>query len=143
MRSQQDKYENDATAWCQSAENFRAAAYLLFRNGNPFLYFPAAILGHFALEMFIKAALIRNGHRIDPTDVWGHDLPKLLAKLASGIEFPELVSEAAETFNIYFEELRYPREADKLTGLGEDAGWLLEDAISYLLPYAKGPKLQP
>jgi hypothetical protein len=93
--------------------------------------------------MYLKAALIRDGHRIQKGDVWGHDLPSLLKELAIGKQFPQLVFDAAETFNWYFDEFRYPRELNKVEGIGESEGWLLEDAIQYLLPYAKGPKPTP
>jgi hypothetical protein len=33
----------------------------LFSTRNPFMYFAAATLGHHALEMFLKAALIATG----------------------------------------------------------------------------------
>ncbi len=73
---QNDKYVNDAKTWCAHGETFGRAAALLFRSGNPSLYFPAATLGHQALEMLLKAALIRQGLKISKADddVWGHDL---------------------------------------------------------------------
>jgi hypothetical protein len=68
-----DKYLNDPTAWFQNAQNVRSASAELFRSGNPFKWFPAALLGHHALEMFLKAALIRQGHKIEalPKETYG------------------------------------------------------------------------
>jgi hypothetical protein len=36
----------------------------LFETGDPFLLFPAATLGHHALEMYLKAAPISNGRTV-------------------------------------------------------------------------------
>jgi len=61
---------------------FFEAAVLLFNVNNPFLWFSAAILGHHALEMLLKSALIRAACPVreggGPEDdfVWGHDLEK-------------------------------------------------------------------
>jgi hypothetical protein len=70
-----------------------SAAKVLFETGDPFLLLPAATLGHHALEMYLKAALIANGLTVfDPRKVpqldeganleaddcaWGHELVKL------------------------------------------------------------------
>jgi len=71
---------------------------VLFQTKDPFLYFPAATLGHHALEMYLKSALIANGMTVfDPKKVklldvaitlaegdcaWGHGLIKLAEQLA-------------------------------------------------------------
>jgi hypothetical protein len=71
----------------------------LFDSGDPFLYFPAATLGHHALEMYLKSALIVNGMTVfDPRKVgsldpsvnlaatdcaWGHDLVDLGKQFAA------------------------------------------------------------
>jgi len=132
-----DKYANDAVAWQRNAGVFREATHLLFNHGNPLLYFPAAILGHQTLEMFLKAALIKKGFQISPIqgDVWGHDLPQLVGQLFMDGPPPPALLEVAKTFNDYFNELRYPRELNKVEGLGEIEGWQLEDVIKdFLLP---------
>jgi HEPN domain-containing protein len=52
------------------------------------LWFPAAFLGHQALEMFLKAALIKRGRRVVKGDVWGHNLVDLGSDLAkAGVEY--------------------------------------------------------
>jgi HEPN domain-containing protein len=140
---QSDKYINDAKTWCAQGETFGRAAVLLFRS-DPFLYFPAAILGHQALEMLLKAALIRQGFKITRVDggVWGHDLVELATKLESVVAtaFSDELFEAAEIFTDYFNELRYPRELKNVEGLGGEEGLRLEYAIGYLLSYARPPK---
>ena len=62
MQSPQlDKYARDARAWRDWAKVNYSASAELFASGNPFLYFSAATLGHHALEMYLKSALICEG----------------------------------------------------------------------------------
>jgi hypothetical protein len=99
MQSPQlDKYARDARAWRDCAEVNYAAASELFGSGNLSLYFPAATLGHHALEMYLKSALICEGKTVfnpvilrslDPgfaltrSDcVWGHCLVDLAKQLS-------------------------------------------------------------
>jgi len=122
-----------------SAEITYAGAYTLFHTKNPFLWFPAAILGHQALEMYLKAALIRQGHTVAPQDVWGHDLPKLAEQLAASVTtFPLEMIEELRVFNNYFDELRYPKELDNVEGLGEFEAVLLDKLVNKLKAYAEG-----
>jgi hypothetical protein len=59
--SQPDKYAKNAKEWRNFAKiNYKAAA-TLFASGNPFFILVAATLGHHALEMYLKAALICSG----------------------------------------------------------------------------------
>jgi hypothetical protein len=58
---QLDKYARDARAWRDWGMMNHQASAILFTSGNPILYLPAATLGHHALEMYLKAALIREG----------------------------------------------------------------------------------
>jgi HEPN domain-containing protein len=97
-RSGLDKYARDARAWRDFAKINYLAAAALFNSGDPFLYFAAATLGHHALEMYLKAALIREGmtafnpRKIQSLDaalglaasdcVWGHNLVKLAEELS-------------------------------------------------------------
>ncbi len=94
-----DKYARDAKAWKAFADHNYAASAYLFESHNPFLIFAAATLGHHALEMYLKAALICEGATVfDPNRlkalepsanlkaadcVWGHDLVVLARQLAS------------------------------------------------------------
>jgi len=87
---QLDKYARDARAWRDCAEGNYMASAMLFDSQNPFVWFAAATLGHHALEMYLKAALVHEGMtvfdpekiiRSDPTAglvrsdcVWGHSL---------------------------------------------------------------------
>jgi len=93
-----DKYARDFKMWRDWAAIDYRAAQTLFETGDPFLWFPAATLGHYALEMYLKAALIANGLTIfDPGKLkhldagitllreecaWGHELVRLAEQLA-------------------------------------------------------------
>lgn len=90
--------------------------------------------------MLIKAALIRKGHTIDKGDIWGHDLKKLAEKLASHSELPPELLADLDIFTDLFNELRYPKELDKVSGLGEAEGELLDLLFQMLLAYGKGEK---
>jgi hypothetical protein len=93
-----DKYASDFRLWRDwAAINYRAAK-VLFQANDPFLWFPAATLGHHALEMYLKSALIACGMTVfDPEKVksldagsglgkkdcvWGHQLIDLAKELA-------------------------------------------------------------
>jgi hypothetical protein len=83
-----DNCTQDAGEWRLAAECTFSGAVILFRSANPFVWFPAAILAHHALEQVLKSALIREGYAIargKPQDgcVWGHSLVELAQLLAS------------------------------------------------------------
>jgi hypothetical protein len=62
-----DKYARNARRWKESADIAYRAATRLFETRDLLLLFPAATLGHHALEMYLKAALICEGCTIfDP-----------------------------------------------------------------------------
>lgn len=112
---------------------------MLFSYGDPFLWFPAAILGHQALEMFLKGALIRAGFEISYQDAWGHDLAGLAEKLAKRHpDFPADLIEQLQTFTNYFDELRYPTKLNYVDGVGEREDLMLDDLVTKLRPYAVG-----
>ncbi len=126
-------FSADAPTWLQWAEQTYAGAHVLFNQGNPFLWFPAAILGHQALEMFLKAALIKRGRRVIKRDVWGHNLVDLACELArTGVVFPFGLLRDLQKFNDFFEELRYPHPAIRVQELGAMEGELL-DALALML----------
>ena len=95
-----DKYAQDARAWKDLADTNYAASKTLFIHAmeKPTLYFVAVALGHLALEMLLKTALICKGMTVfnpkhlkslDPlidlkeSDcVWGHGLVELARTLA-------------------------------------------------------------
>jgi len=62
---QLDKCARDARAWRNWGKVYHKCAAALFDlaldSKNPIYYFPAATLGHHALEMYLKAALICEG----------------------------------------------------------------------------------
>jgi hypothetical protein len=94
-----DKYAQDARAWRDFAKFNLSASMYLFESHDPFKIFAAATLGHHALEMYLKAALICEGctvfdpnkiNRLDPSVklqasdcAWGHDLVILARQLAA------------------------------------------------------------
>jgi hypothetical protein len=91
-----DKYARDGRAWDFAEITYPGSAHV-FGSGNPFLVFPPA-LGHHALEMYIKAALIAGGPTIfDPWKLeyldasvkrgakdcaWDHNMVRLARQLA-------------------------------------------------------------
>jgi hypothetical protein len=93
-----DKYAQDPQAWKAWADHNYAASTYLFDSHQPILIFAAATLGHHALEMYLKAALISEGCTVfepkklkylkssvkpKPGDcVWGHVLVDLAHQLA-------------------------------------------------------------
>jgi hypothetical protein len=93
-----DKYACDARAWRDFAKVAYTGSVHLFGSGNLFLIFPAATLGHHALEMYLKAALIAEGAIVfDPRKLkhleasvkleakdctWDHNLVGLARQLA-------------------------------------------------------------
>jgi len=101
MTTQLDKYARDAATWKNLADLNYDAAQTLFLHAieKPGLYFVAVTLGHIALEMLLKTALICNGmtafnpkniKSLDPSVglksdecVWGHDLVVLATTLAT------------------------------------------------------------
>ncbi len=143
MPTSKDKYANNADAWLANGSIFSRASKILFEQGDPFLFFPAALLGHQALEMLLKAALIRSGSRVGRGDVWGHELVDLAQRLTAPgrISLPNLFFEVAKNFDNFFSELRYPREIKSVQGLGTDDGWHLDWAVGVILPYARPPKV--
>jgi hypothetical protein len=99
MQSPQlDRYARDARAWRDWAKVNHSASAHLFSSGNPLLYLPAATLGHHALEMCLKSALICEGMTVfNPVILksldsgitltrsncaWGHNLVELAERLA-------------------------------------------------------------
>src|SRR6266853_2489642 len=94
-----DKYAQDARAWKAWGDHNYAASSYLFQSHQPILIFAAATLGHYALEMYLKAALICQGCTVfDPKNLkaldppmklqrancaWGHNLVPLARKLAT------------------------------------------------------------
>jgi hypothetical protein len=100
-----DKYAQDARSWKHFGKHNYAASTYLFQSHNRFLIFAAATLGHHALEMFLKAALVSEGATVfDPKKlryldppvkpqaadcVWGHHLVVLARQLEA--RRPELI----------------------------------------------------
>ena len=66
-----DKYARDYAAWRDFAAIDYHAAIRLFEIDDPFMYFAATTLGHHALEMYLKSALILNGMAVFDLE-WSH-----------------------------------------------------------------------
>jgi HEPN domain-containing protein len=138
MVQNQPKYSEDDETWLQWGDVTYTGAHTLFHSDDVSLWFPAAILGHQALEMYLKAALILRGHRVVRTDILGHDLRQLASKLsAKGCALPLNLLEKLDVFTNYFNELRYPVELVKVKGLGEAERDLLDELVSVLRPMAQ------
>jgi HEPN domain-containing protein len=150
-----DKYAQDAREWRMAAENTLQAAMLLFNLNNPFVWFSAAILGHHALEMLLKSALIREGCTVAPGKpeegfVWGHDLQRLANLLASKRQdFSLKISPRWEIpllscptylarYDVFFNELRYPNASPNVDSLGpgRDEAELLAELMGGIRPFA-------
>jgi HEPN domain-containing protein len=131
-------YSSDADSWLDWAEATYAGAQTLFLSDNSLAWFPAAILGHQALEMFLKATLLRKGRRIAKKDVWGHDLCALAHKLVNkGVALAPQFLEDLQKFADYFNELRYPTKLRSVSGLGKEEGFLLRALVQVLRPHAR------
>jgi hypothetical protein len=124
---QLDKYAKDAETWLIYARINYDGARVLFAHENALtLCFPAATLGHHALEALIKTALIRAGmtifdpaklKRLDPVTIltetdcaWGHKLlvlGKLLTSKRPDFDLGKHLSLAA-----------FPRETPMDIGTG-------------------------
>jgi HEPN domain-containing protein len=131
-------FSAEAETWLKWAEQTYAGAHLLFNYGNPFLLFSAALLGNQALEMFLKAALIKRGQHVVKRDIWGQSLVDLASELAkTGFNFPPGFVEDLRTFNGFFEELRDPHPARKVQEIGSMEGVLLDYLVKVLRPVIK------
>jgi HEPN domain-containing protein len=141
MSVQKDRYRNEPTAWLQLADNSLRGARLLHKEGDAFLWFPAALLGHHALEMFLKAALIRQGAKVEPNGAWGHDLVKLATSLDTGATTASPgFWETLKIFSDYLEKLRYPQQLDQVRRLSEEEFDQLTEAAKFLRPFALGSR---
>ncbi len=92
-------HASDAFTWAVNAQFNYLGSQTLFQTGNPALSFPASVLAHSAIEMYLKAALIGVGcivfdpkslRSVDPAlgltksdCAWGHHLLKLGRQFAS------------------------------------------------------------
>jgi HEPN domain-containing protein len=130
-------YSTNAHSWSHWAQHAYAAAQALFANGNPFLWFGAAVLGHQAVEMCLKAILIGQGHRVTKGDVWGHDLIGLMKQVQdSGVRLPPELEDDFRVFNSFFNELRYPTALKEVSGFGQEEGERLRRILLVLGPFA-------
>jgi hypothetical protein len=65
-----DKYATNAREWRLSGDIQLRACLYLFDSGDPFLFLPAAVHGHHALEIYLKALLISDGLTVfNPTNI--------------------------------------------------------------------------
>ena len=150
-----DKYTQDAREWRMAAERTLRAATLLFNLNDPFVWFSAALLGHHALEMLLKSALIRAGCPVEKGKteagfVWGHDLDKLAKLLASKrqdfslqisphLEMPLIsCTTYLARYDVFFNELRYPNASPNVDSLGpgRDEAELLAELMDGIRPLA-------
>lgn len=146
MQSPQlDRFARDARAWKDCAKiNYTASGHL-FERSNLSLYFTAATLGHHALEMYLKAALICEGmtvfnpvilRSLDPgyaltrsKCAWGHCLVDLAQRLSA--KRPE--------FNLRA-EMNIPESGALLMPMTVEAGFALFDPFFSELRYPQDLK---
>jgi hypothetical protein len=88
---------------------------------------------------------------------WGHNLGALARLLASkrtdfdlrkpinGVfpphEYPVTIENGLDIFDPFFSELRYPQQLNRLQGIGQDDGRMLDAIVEELLPFA-GPLMR-
>lgn len=153
--AQVDKFARDAETWRCHAEDSFSAARRLFNINDPSLWFSAALLAHHALEMLLKAALIREGFTVakgKPQDgfVWGHSTEELAQLLNTKrpdfslnirhrrriplISCPTYLAR----YDAIFNELRYPSASPNVDSLGpgEHEAELLAELINRIRPFA-------
>lgn len=130
-------YSRDAETWFRWAEMTFAASQALFADGSPFLWFGGAVLGHQALEMYLKTILIGAGRRVARDGVSGHDLLDLMKQVeATGIILPPELGAEFQIFNGFFKELRYPTPLKEVAGLGDESEHL-RIIVETLRPHAE------
>jgi hypothetical protein len=56
-----DDYTKDPSEWRMSSECTFLGARILFQSKTLLVWFPAAVLGHLALEQLLKSAVIQAG----------------------------------------------------------------------------------
>ena len=146
MQSPQlDRFARDAGAWKHCAEINYIASGHLFASGSLFACFTAATLGHHALEMYLKSALIGEGMTVfNPVIVksldrgygltrlncaWGHCLVDLAARL----------SQKRPDFNLHA-EMNIPECRALLMPMTLEAGLALFDPFFSELRYPQDLK---
>jgi len=138
-----DDYTKDPCEWRMSSECMFLGAVKLFQSKDYLVWFPAAVLGHLALEQLLKSAAIQAGCPVtkgSPQEghAWGHDLVALAQLLASiRREFPAgTLKDDLAVFNAYHDELRYPQAVERVQGLGAEEGILLSGLMKCIRPFA-------
>jgi hypothetical protein len=161
-----DPITQDCVAWCIYAEMDYRVAKILFNSGDPMLYFAAMSVGHHALELFLKGAMIKLGMKAcnpkkaklfgfkESDCTWGHNLYDLGVTLAtrdtafnpnanidvSGfppINAPTTIGDGLKFFDPYFAELRYPRRITN-GGVSKDHWIILDAIVKELRPFLAG-----
>jgi hypothetical protein len=138
-----DEYTKDPSEWRMSSECMFSGAMTLFQSKNFLEWFPAAILGHLALEQLLKSAAIQAGcpvtkGRPQEGRVWGHNLVALAQLLASKRrDFPaDRLKEDLAVFDAYHDELRYPQAVERVRELGAEEGTQLSCLMEIIRLFA-------
>ena len=88
--------------------------------------------------MFLKAALIKQGQRVIRGDVGARNLVDLASELEkTGFNFPPGFVDDLQTFNNFYEGLKYPHPTKKVQELGSMEGVLLDYLVKVLRPAIK------
>jgi hypothetical protein len=138
-----DDYTEDPSEWRMRSECMFLGAIRLFQSKNYLVWFPAAVLGHLALEKLLKSAAIQAGcpattGKPQEGYAWGHSLVDLAQLLASKRrEFPaDVLKDDLAIFDAYHRELRYPRAVKQVLELGAEGRILLSALAESIRPYA-------
>lgn len=138
-----DEYTKDPSEWRMSSECMFSGATTLFQAKNYLQWFPAAVLGHLALEQLLKSAVIQAGcpvakGRPQEGYAWGHNLVALAQLLASKRrDFPaDMLKDDLAVFDAYHDELRYPQAVERVRELGAEEGILLSVLMESIRLYA-------
>ena len=158
-----DPIAQDPVAWCVFGEMDYRVSKRLFNSGDPMLYFAATIIGHHALELYLKGSLIKLGMKAcDPKKaksfgilrsdcVWGHDLGLLGQTLATKtssfnlnttidvrgyppVRAPGTIGEGLKFFDPYLSGLRYPKKIT-IGGVSKDHKIVLDAIVKELRPF--------
>ncbi len=141
--AQDEPYRRNAKAWRVNAEFALYSSKILFETRNPTTWFSAAILGHHALEMLLKSALVCEGFTVAKGEpqhgfAWGHRLVELARLLVSRRrEFPfDKSATVLARFDAFFDELRYPSDLEKVEELSEEDKHDLVEIADCIRPFA-------
>ncbi len=108
-------------AWVYWADYDWVAARILYLQGNPKLWMPAGLLGHKAIEQYMKALLRSRGEKTKWSGAEGHDLNLLGSKCACHETFFShgVMQHRLRVFRDIYRAWRYPGDFTEIGCAGE------------------------